>query len=214
VLGVYDTLYLVAKGAQTAEFGARTEASYLAGIFRSIRFGVDEAHGKSNIVQLNYLREAGAFTFDAATGRFGLAHERFAPAIRALARDLLLIEAEGDEAAARKFLERYGNMPGEVADALARLKGRAGRHPPEVHLGRRYVAMPILRIPLRGLRDRFRGAGAIRDESLPCPKCGGEHVHRLVSKVAFSSGGKMTTTSSSSSCSSCSSGHCSSCGCH
>lgn len=121
VLGVWSTLYLVRKGFGPAALADRTMATFLAGIFRSVRFGVEEAHGKANIMQFNYLRKQGAFTWDAATGRFGLVADRFEPAIRALARDLLTIEAEGDQAAAERFIAEYGRMPDEVASALARL---------------------------------------------------------------------------------------------
>ena len=121
VLGVWNTLYLIRKGFFPADLEQRLEATFLAGIFRSVRFGVEEAHGKANIIEFNYLKRQGAFTYDPATGRFGVVHERFEPAIRALAHDLLVIQAEGDYTGAQKFLDEYGRMPPEVSWALGRL---------------------------------------------------------------------------------------------
>lgn len=121
-LGAFTTLYLANKGTYPKEWIAQTEASYLAGIFRSVRFGAEEAHGKANMIQFNFLRRFGAFTYDAATGRFGLDRAKFEPGLRALAKTLLTIEAEGDYDAAKRFLDEYGAMPPEVRDALVRLK--------------------------------------------------------------------------------------------
>jgi hypothetical protein len=122
VLGVVNTLYLVRTGRLPADLGPKTEAAYLAGIFRSVRFGVGDAHGGANLVQFDFLRQAGAITRD-GSGRFGIATDRFEPAVRALARELLVIQAEGDRAAAKAFLERYGKVPAELTDALAKLAG-------------------------------------------------------------------------------------------
>jgi len=122
VVGVFATLYLIERGVFPQPLLARTRATYLAGIFRSVRFGIGEAHGKANIIEFNFLRRAGAFVHDPATGRFQIREEAFAPAIRDLARSLLTIEAEGDYDRARQFIEEYGTMPDEVAAVLARLR--------------------------------------------------------------------------------------------
>ena len=121
VLGVHNTLYLVSRGIFPADLRPRTEATSLAGIFRSVRFGVEEAHGKANIVEFNFLREEGAYTFDPATGRFGVNSSKFPDAIRKLARRLLTIQGEGDYEGAKTLLDRYGQMTDEVEAALGRL---------------------------------------------------------------------------------------------
>jgi len=121
VLGVHNTLYLVSRGIFPADLRPRTEATSLAGIFRSVRFGVEEAHGKANIVEFNFLREEGAYTFDPATGRFGVNSSKFPDAIRKLARRLLTIQGEGDYEGAKTLLDRYGQMTDEVDAALGRL---------------------------------------------------------------------------------------------
>ncbi len=121
VLSVFNTDFLIQNKTLPATMGPQTEATYLAGIFRSVRFGAEEAHGKANIMQFNALREAGAFRLDPATGRFDVDRARFLPAITALAERLLKIEAEGDVEAARKLIAQYGSVPEQVRQALSRL---------------------------------------------------------------------------------------------
>lgn len=120
-LGVYNTLHLIDTGFLPAELRARTGATYLAGLFRSVRFGIGEAHGKSNIMQYNFLKTFGAITHDPATGRFGLDPARFAEGIQALSRRMLEVQALGDLEGARAFIAEFGDMPKEVAAALQRL---------------------------------------------------------------------------------------------
>ncbi|MBP7380822.1 peptidase [Myxococcota bacterium] len=121
ILSVFTTSYMAGKGIFDAAFMDKTAASYLAGIFRSVRFGIGEAHGSANIMQFNYLREKGAITFDEATGRFGLDRSRFDGAVEGLAREVLTIEANGDYEAAAAMIKKYVFMPAEVAAALDRL---------------------------------------------------------------------------------------------
>lgn len=121
ILSVYNTIYMSGKGIFDAAFMDKTLASYLAGIFRSVRFGIGEAHGSANIMQFNFLREKGAVTYDQATGRFGLDPAKFADAVTALSREVLVIEANGDYAAAREMIKKYVYMPTEVQTALGRL---------------------------------------------------------------------------------------------
>ncbi len=140
ILSVYNTIYMSDKGIFDAAFMDRTAASYLAGIFRSVRFGIGEAHGSANIMQFNYLREKGAITYDAATGRFGLDRSKFAEAVTALSRDVLIVEANGDWQAARDMVEKYVFMPPEVETALGRLTGVPVDIHPIYTLGDRLLA--------------------------------------------------------------------------
>ncbi|MBP7126880.1 peptidase [Myxococcota bacterium] len=120
VLGVLNALYLVRKGLLPREVETAMGPTYLAGIFRSIRFGVAEAHGVANMVQYNWLREQGVVTWD-AEGRLHVDLARYEESLRQLARRLLTIEAEGDYDGARRLLDTFGPMPEEVRRALARL---------------------------------------------------------------------------------------------
>ena len=120
VVGIWAMLRLVAQGELPAEIGKTLGPTYLAGMFRSIRFGFNEAHGKGTAVQLNWLLDAGAFRAG-ADGRFTLVPEKFAPAIESLARELLTIEATGDKARAKALLDRLVVNRPETQRVLSRL---------------------------------------------------------------------------------------------
>jgi hypothetical protein len=98
-------------------------ATYLAGLFRSVRFGIGEAHGQANAIQFNYLMEKQAISHDPATGRFSIDVPVFENVIADLVRDLCLIEAEGDYEASVKFIEQFGGMSPVLAEALEKLDG-------------------------------------------------------------------------------------------
>ncbi|MFA4875315.1 MAG: peptidase [bacterium] len=120
-LGVYNALYLAKKGLYLAAFAEKVWPTYIAGLFRSVRFGIKEAHGGANAIQFNYLREKGAIAYDEKSGMFGIERDKIESALGALAHDILMIEAKGDYAAAKEFVERYREMPAELSKAVARL---------------------------------------------------------------------------------------------
>jgi hypothetical protein len=140
VLGVLNSLILVRKGVLPAEVGETMEATFLAGLFRSIRFGIGEAHGIANMMQLNWLRKSGAVTYDAAKGTFGVDHAKFEPALRDLARALLIVQAEGDYEGAKTLLVTYGAMTDEVQGALNRVSAVPVDIRPIYTLGRALLA--------------------------------------------------------------------------
>ena len=96
------------------------EATYVAGLFRSARFGVHEAHGQGVIAQFNYLLDHGALEIDDA-GRFHTVSETFAPAISDLLTEMLMLQALGDYEGTQQFLETYGHPRQELLDAIDRL---------------------------------------------------------------------------------------------
>ena len=79
-------------------------------MFRSMRFGATEAHGLGVLLQFNFLREKGAFVYDAATMKFKLDFGKIQAAVRELARQLLILEGDGNYDNVRKFIDRYGKM--------------------------------------------------------------------------------------------------------
>ncbi len=95
--------------------------TYLASAFRSVRFGVTEAHGKGMALQFNYLLDKGAFTVDAG-GTFAVDVPRMKAAVRDLTHDLLTIEAEGNYAAAKKMLDTLAVIRPAMQHALDGLK--------------------------------------------------------------------------------------------
>lgn len=110
VLGIYNIQFLMDKGVYPKDWERMVYISYLGGMFRSIRFGINSAHGRANAIQFNYLLSKGAFNIDENTGRFSVNFDTVKGAVRNLAHDLLMIEAKGDYEVAKAFINRYGNM--------------------------------------------------------------------------------------------------------
>ena len=121
ILGVYNTLYLIKRGFLPKSMEQETFVTYLGGIFRSIRFGITAAHGGANAISYNYIKEKGGFTYNAETKKFGVDPEKMRLAVRELAYDLLMIQANLDYEGAVKFIEKYRYFPEEISDALDRL---------------------------------------------------------------------------------------------
>jgi len=96
--------------------------TYLASSFRSLRFGLNDAHGKGMAMQFNYFSDKGAFV-EHADGTFSVDVEKMKSAVRDLDHDLLTLEAEGDYAGARKMLDDLGVMRPNLSKALGRLEG-------------------------------------------------------------------------------------------
>jgi hypothetical protein len=110
VVGIYNVPLLVEKGWFLKEKETEIYTTYLAGMFRSMRFGATEAHGLGVLLQFNFLREKGAFVYDAATMKFKLDFGKIQAAVRDLARQLLILEGDGNYDNVRKFIDRYGKM--------------------------------------------------------------------------------------------------------
>src|SRR5205823_5405543 len=96
--------------------------TYLASMFRSLRFGLTDAHGKGMAIQFNYLTDKGAFT-QSTDGTFAVNLEKFKQAVRDLDHDLLTLEAEGDYAGAKKMQDELGVVRPALRRALDNLQG-------------------------------------------------------------------------------------------
>jgi hypothetical protein len=117
VVGMFGLQWLVDQGALPKERLEEFYASYVAGIFRTVRFGVGEAHGQAEMMEFNYLAEQKAITRD-VSGKYVTDYRRIPAALAGLAKDLLEIEATGDRARAEAWFRRYGAMPAELKSAL------------------------------------------------------------------------------------------------
>ncbi len=105
VLGVLNLKFLMDKGVfPQNEYGLY--ATYLGGMFRSIRFGINEAHGGGVAIQFNYLMDQGAFFAD-SQGKLDLDEKKMLPALTELAQTLLLLQARGDYEGTQSFVNRY-----------------------------------------------------------------------------------------------------------
>ena len=97
-------------------------STYLASAFRSLRFGLNDAHGKGMAVQFNFLADKGAFV-QHADGTFAVEMSKIKNAVAALDHDLLTLEAQGDYAGAKSLLDRLGVIRPELRKTLDSLQG-------------------------------------------------------------------------------------------
>jgi hypothetical protein len=120
VVGIFSLAYLKEQEIFSEDEVQENYATYLAGIFRSIRFGAEEAHGRGNAVQLNFLIREGAIQHDPKKGEFSIQAKKFEPAIAKLAKELLEIEGTGDYARAGELLSAFGKLDPSIVEALKR----------------------------------------------------------------------------------------------
>ena len=114
--------YLIDKGKLDRATEQQMYITYLAGVFRSVRFGVKEAHGRGMAFQFNYLEDAGAFVHDSATGTFRVDMEKVKPAVRDLTALIMTVQAQGDYARAKELLEKYAVIREPMAKAMKKLE--------------------------------------------------------------------------------------------
>ncbi len=95
--------------------------TFLAGIFRSVRFGAGDAHGRANMIRFNFFEQAGAFSRDEATGTYRVNLPEFEQAVQALGNRLLTLQGDGDYAAVDAFVVEMGNVSPQLQADLDRL---------------------------------------------------------------------------------------------
>ena len=122
VMGAYNVLYMIERGEFPKDMREKLLVSYFAGLFRSVRFGVAEAHGKGAALQINRLVEAGAATVD-TSGKFKVDLDKLEAAISDLVRDICVIQHAGDKAAADALLAKYGVVSPAMQRALDSFAG-------------------------------------------------------------------------------------------
>jgi hypothetical protein len=118
ITGLFALQYLIDKGAMDRQMERSMYTTYLASAFRSVRFGLTEAHGKGTALQFNYLADEGAIKYDEAKGTFSIDPARIKGAVRKLTHDLLTLEAEGSYDTAQAMLAKYGTLRPQMKKAL------------------------------------------------------------------------------------------------
>lgn len=118
-MGEWAIFKLQEKGYFPDGIRRQQAVTYLAGLFRSMRFGIGEAHGGANAIQFNYLVEKGAILVEG--GRFRVVLDRFPQAVESLVHDICVLQAEGDYEAGQEMVDKYVMMPESVMEALQRL---------------------------------------------------------------------------------------------
>jgi hypothetical protein len=117
VTGMFALKWLVDHDALPKEKLEEYYASYVGGVFRSVRFGTAEAHGQAEMMEFNYLSERGAIQRN-ANGRYAIDYERMPGAMADLAKELLEIEATGDRSRVENWFKKYGTMPEDLKASL------------------------------------------------------------------------------------------------
>jgi hypothetical protein len=118
-------LFLVTKLAEMGQLGEKdlkdNYTTFLAGIFRSVRFGAASSHGQSNMIQFNCFNEQGAFTRDEVTGMFKVDYDKMALAVSSLGEKILVIQGNGDYDAAAKLIEEMSVIKETLKGDLQRI---------------------------------------------------------------------------------------------
>ncbi len=122
-MGAYNILFMIEQGELPADLREKLLVSYFAGLFRSVRFGVAEAHGQGAAIQINRYLEGGGARFDAAKGTFTIDFAKLEENIGTLVHDLVMVQHEGDKEKAEAFVAKHGVMSKEMEIALAGLTG-------------------------------------------------------------------------------------------
>jgi hypothetical protein len=120
-MGAWNILYMMEKGEFPAAEKERFLATYFVGLFRAMRFGVNEAHGQGAAFQYARFRDAGAATVDETTGKFQLDFAKLEEAIGALTKDIVILQGDGDYAKAKAFLSRWAVLDEPAKAVIASL---------------------------------------------------------------------------------------------
>jgi len=107
ILGVYNNIFMIEKGVFPRTFERETLVTALAGAFRSVRFGIGEAHGGGNAIIYNFLMEKGGFEYDEKTKKVKVNFKKVNTAFEELGNLLLMIQARGDYEGAKEMMEKY-----------------------------------------------------------------------------------------------------------
>jgi hypothetical protein len=121
ITGLWALQYLIDKGVLDKKMENSLYTTFLASAFRSVRFGITEAHGKGIAMQFNYLTDEGAFEFNEATGTFSVNRAKVKEAVRKLTNEIMTIQAEGSYDKAKAMLDKYAVIRPPMQKALDRL---------------------------------------------------------------------------------------------
>jgi hypothetical protein len=121
ILGLFMITELHRRGQLTAPPLDDNYATFLASIFRSIRFGASSAHGRANAAQFSFFQERSAFSRDSAAGRYRVDFTRMRSAVDSLAALILKLQGNGDYAGVSRFMTERGKISPTLQADLQRL---------------------------------------------------------------------------------------------
>lgn len=120
ILGLYMITYLREKGEISEGTLMDNYVTFLASIFRSVRFGASSAHGKANMVRFNYFAEKGAFVYE--NGTYRVDPDRMKVAMNDLSTLIITLQGDGDKAGVEKLMSEKGLIPAALAADLKKLE--------------------------------------------------------------------------------------------
>jgi hypothetical protein len=119
VMGAYNVLYMMERGEIPVAEKENFLATYFTGLFRAMRFGIGEAHGRGAAFQYKFLRDAGAAAWDEGEKRFRLDFAKLEQAISDLTRDVVVLQGNGDYDAAKTFLDAEAVLDAKAKSVIA-----------------------------------------------------------------------------------------------
>jgi hypothetical protein len=120
--GLWALQFMIDRGIIDKGMERTLYTTYLASMFRSVRFGITEAHGRGVAMQFNYLTDEGAIKFNEAKGTFSVDHSKIKEGVTKLTHDLLTLEAEGSYDTAKAMLDKFAVIRPAMQQALDKLK--------------------------------------------------------------------------------------------
>jgi hypothetical protein len=121
VLGLYMITALDSMGELPDAKLTDNYVTFLASIFRSVRFGGSDAHGRANIARFNFFKELGAFSRDSATGTYRVHPDRMRLATDSLSATILRLQGNGDYDGVKAYMQKYGAIDAQLQGDLDRL---------------------------------------------------------------------------------------------
>ncbi len=119
VMGAYNILYMMERGEMPAVEKENLLATYFVGLFRAMRFGINEAHGRGAAFQYTYFKNAGAFAVE--DGKYRLDFAKLEQAVSDLTRDVVIVQGDGRYDGAKAFLDEYAHLDADAEAAIASL---------------------------------------------------------------------------------------------
>ncbi len=120
MLGLYMIKQLYEKGEIEGDL-KDYYVTFMASVFRSVRFGASSAHGKANMIRFNFFDDLGAFTRDEDKGTYKIDFEKFENAMNALANIILTLQGDGDYQKVANLVENKGLIKAQLQADLDRL---------------------------------------------------------------------------------------------
>ena len=119
VMGAWNILYMMDRGVLPKAERDQIRATYVAGLFRAMRFGTNSAHGRGAAMQYGYLRDKGALVWDEGAQRFRIEQAKIDGAIRDLVAGIVRLQATGDYAGTKALMERWAELDPQARQVIA-----------------------------------------------------------------------------------------------